>query len=151
MAEISKEKLENGVTVVVTDNSRPVAADRWYVKLLCTVILPVEDGMMKVYPGDSPQLHAMIRQHLGDHLTKDFVQERNFVDEQEKSEVVRELLARIEGNIKGYLASANFPALFLERSCDEARAACLAMIAQPAPDQSGEDDGPADFSACFKD
>ena len=89
--------------------------------------------------------------HIGNKVTKDFVQERNFVDERERNDVTDELLARLDVNIKGYLASENFPARFLDRCCDEARTACLTKIAQPTGAQAGDDDGPADFSACFRD
>ena len=151
MSEIYKEELANGITVRVIDQSRQVAADRWYIKLVCTVSLPVDEGMITVRDDDAPELLAMVRRRLGSEAMQEFVQERNFVDEEEKDEVVAELLARTKGKIKGYLASAKFPASFLVHCCDEARTACLAMINLPAEDQADDDDGPADFSGCFQD
>jgi hypothetical protein len=151
MSEIYKEELANGITARVTDQSRLVAGDRWYIKLVCTVSLPVKEEMIKVRDDDGPELLSMVRTWLGSEINKEFVQERNFVDEQEKNEVVAELLARTKENIKGYLASAKFPAPFLDRCCDEARTACLAEINLPNEEQADDDDGPTDFSGCFQD
>ena len=151
MSEIYKEKLENGVTVLVTDKSRQVAGDRWYIKLLCTATMPVKKEMIKVRADDDPELFAMIRKHIGKNVRKDFIQERNFVDEQEKNDVIGELLARLDDNIKGYLASEKFPARFLDRCYEEARTTCLAIISQPTGEQAVDDDAPADFSSCFRD
>jgi hypothetical protein len=151
MSEIYKEELANGITARVTDKSRQVAGDRWYIKLVCTVILPVAEGMVKVRDDDGPELLTMVRTRLGSEAMKEFVQERNFVDEQEKDEVLAELLVRTKGNIKGYLASAKFPAPFFDRCCDEARTACLAEINLPTEEQADDDDGPTDFSGCFQD
>jgi hypothetical protein len=151
MSEIYKEELANGIMVRVTDKSRRVAGDRWHIKLVCTVSLPVEEGMIKVRDDDDPELLAMIRTLLGSEVMKEFVQERTFVDVQEKDEMVAEMLASTKGNIQGYLASVKFPASFLDRCCDEARTACLTMINQPTDEQAGDVVGPADFSGCFQD
>ena len=151
MSEIYQEKLANGITVRVTDQSRQVAGDRWYIKMVCTASLPVEDGMIKVRDDDDPELLAMVRTRLGSEVMKEFVQERNFVDVQEKGEVMAELLARIKGNIKGYLASPKFPVSFLDRCCDEARTVCLTMINRPTEEEADDTEGPADFSGCFQD
>ena len=145
------EKLDNGISVRVTDQSRQVAGDRWYIKLVCTVSMSVEEGAIKVCDDDGPELLARIREHIGNEASKDFVLERNFVDEREKDDVSDELLIRIKENIKGYLASDKFPSLFLDRCYDEARLVCQNVTDLPVAEQSGEDEGPTDFSDCFRD
>jgi hypothetical protein len=147
-----RKKLDNGVYVQVTDQSRQVAGDRWYIKIVCRITMPIKEGIIKLRgDDDSPELLARISDRIGDEAKKDFVLERNFVDEAIKEEVSEELLSRIKDNIKGYLSMEKFPSHFLDSCYDEARLACQTMTEQPFAEQSGGDEGPADFSGCFKD
>ena len=115
------------------------------------VLLEADRGQFNALCEDNPELLAMVRTRIGSEVIKEFVLERNFVDAREKDEVVAELLTRTKENINGYLASPKFPAPFLDRCCDEARTACLAMINLPTEEQVDDDDGPTDFSGCFQD
>ena len=146
-----RKKLDNGVSVRVADQSRKVAGDRWYIKIVCTASMPIKEGMLKVRGDDDPELNARICKWIGNEASKDFVLERNFVDGREKDDVSDELLTRIKENIKGYLTSDKFPSLFLDRCYDEARLVCQNMTDLPLAEQPGEDEGPTDFSDCFQD
>jgi hypothetical protein len=146
-----RKKLDNGVSVQVTDQSRQIAGDRWYIKIVCSVTMPVKEGMLTDRGGDGPELLTRICDCIGDEARKDFVLERNFVDEREKDDVTDELLARIKENIKGYLSLEKFPSLFLDSCYDEARIRCQCSAGVSLAEQPGDDEGPADFSGCFRD
>jgi hypothetical protein len=40
---ITEKNLENGLILTIVDHSRPVAADRWYVKIVANLRLRAED------------------------------------------------------------------------------------------------------------
>lgn len=151
METITTERLANNLDIVITDQSRLIAADRWYVKIVCEVILPLVDEHFADCAEAEPDLFARIRQRMGHELKMELVQERNFVDAGVREEVGRELLARISGNITSYLAAAPFPARFFAVRYAEAKKACLADLARDIDEPEEEDGGPADFSACFRD
>lgn len=151
MKLVEEKKLDNSLNIIITDHSKVIAADRWYVKIVCTVILPLADKHFADHGDEEPQLLALIRQRLGDELSMDLVQERNFIDAEVREDVSRKLLVRISENMSGYLSSASFPGRFFATRYEEARKSCLLDMAQSA-DKDGEDvDEPADFSACFRD
>ena len=145
------EKLNNGLSAKITDHSRQVAGDRWYINLVCTVTLPVDKELFKNKAEDDPGLFARITDHIGEEIRKDFVLERNFVDDSEKDDVVDDLFARLKDNIKTYLAVEKFPARLFDESYDKARTICLTMTERPQDGSPVDEDGPADFSACFND
>ncbi|MDT8334841.1 MAG: hypothetical protein RQ753_04010 [Desulfurivibrionaceae bacterium] len=153
MKLISEQKLDNSLLVKVIDQSRRVAVDRWYVKVVCEVKLLLTDGHFAMCPADDdPERLSAIRQLLGDAIVMEIVQERNFVDEAARDKVRQDLVNRLSENISDYLASDSFPARFFAiryRQAEKLRR----METAPPRDQFNEveDDGPADFSACFRD
>ena len=114
MELIEEKKLANSLGIKITDHSKVIAADRWYVKIVCTVILPLTDKHFADHADEEPQLCALIRRRMGDELSMDLVQERNFIDAEVREEVSRELLARISENMTGYLAAESFPGRFFD-------------------------------------
>jgi hypothetical protein len=100
---------------------------------------------------EEPQLRALIRRRMGDELSMDLIQERNFIDEGVREEVSRELLARIFENMTGYLSAESFPGRFFDMRYEEAKKACLVDLARGDDNHADDDDEPADFSACFRD
>jgi hypothetical protein len=151
MELIEEKKLANSLNIKITDHSRLIAADRWYVKVVCTVFMTITDKHFADRHGDEPKLFSLIRGRMGDELSMDLVQERNFIDADVREEISRELLARISENMTGYLASASFPGRFFDIRYEEARKACLVDLARGEDNRGDDDDEPADFSACFRD
>ncbi|MFO7606531.1 MAG: hypothetical protein R6W72_09560 [Desulfurivibrionaceae bacterium] len=153
MKIISEHNLDNSLCIKITDQSRRIAADRWYIKMVCEVKMPLTDeNLEKVRSDDRPENFSAIRRLLGDEITMELVQERNFIDEAARHEVISGMLASIDENISGYLSSASFPARFFGLRYRQAKKPSQ-METVPPGDQPGEaeDDGPADFSACFSD
>lgn len=151
MELIEERKLANGLNIKITDHSRLIAADRWYVKIVCSVVMPLTEQHFSGCLDAEPELLASIRQQMGDELTMDLVQERNFVDEAVKEDVSQELLARIAENMTGYLAADSFPTRFFDMRYQETKKSCLVDLARVGDSSTNDDDEPADFAACFTD
>ena len=151
MEPIIEKKLVNSLNIRITDHSRMIAADRWYVKIICEVILTLTDEHFADCHGDEPELLSLIRRRMGSALNMELAQERNFVDAEVREEVSQELLARISDNMTVYLSAESFPARFFAIRYEEAKEACLVDMARGVDNLEEEDDGPTDFSACFRD
>ncbi len=153
MKLISEQNLDNSLCIKITDQSRRIAADRWYIKMVCEVKMSLTDEHLeKIRADEGPELFSAIRRLLGDEITMELVQERNFIDEAARQEIGSGMLASIDDNISGYLASASFPARFFGLRYRQAKKLSQ-METVPPGDEPGEEEeeGPADFSACFSD
>lgn len=141
--------LGNGVTFTISEHSRPIAADRWYVKVVGVITLaPAAEHWAGIAEPD-PTLLALVQRHLGDELEHRLIKERNFIAAVDKEEVVGELVAKLTENIGGYLAGEDFPARFLAMKYRQAREVCrLAMVREATSGDEAEE--PVDFSHCFK-
>ncbi len=151
MEPILEKTLTNDLNVKITDHSRLIAADRWYIKIVCEVSLTLGGDHFADCREDDPELFGLIRHRIGDVIRMELVQERNFVDTAVKEDIVRELLTRISENMTGYLSSESFPGRLFDMRYDEARKACLVDLARGDDNYEAGDDEPADFSACFRD
>ncbi|MDH4322173.1 MAG: hypothetical protein OEV73_11840, partial [Desulfobulbaceae bacterium] len=100
--------------------------------------------------GDS-ELQALVRERLGESVSLILDRERYFIAADEKETVVTELVAQIEENLLGYLGDPSFPQkLFLRRYEEMCKQCALERLQRPVAVED-DDDGPADFSACFRD
>ncbi|MFN2367134.1 MAG: hypothetical protein ABR523_11850 [Desulfurivibrionaceae bacterium] len=153
MKIVSEQNLDNSLCIRITDQSRRIAADRWYIKMVCEVKMPLTDEHLeKMRADEGPEQFSAIRRLLGDEITMELVQERNFVDEAARQDVISGMLASIDENISGYLASASFPARFFGLRYRQAKKLSQLETVVPGDEpREDEDDGPADFSACFFD
>jgi hypothetical protein len=152
MKIISEQKLDNSLCVKITDQSRRVAGDRWYIKVVCEVRLFLTDRYFETRQQDGPEQLFAIRRLLGDEIGMELVQERNFIDAAARPEVVSGMLASVAENISGYLSSDAFPArLFAIRYGEAKKLSQAEMILNRDEREETDDEGPADFSACFRD
>lgn len=134
----------------VEDASRQVAGDRFNIRLICKLTVPIRDlwfsGMT-----ECPDTVMIIRKRLGETLEFQIEKQRNFVAESEKDEIVAELVGQIHTNLGEYLSSDRFPEkLFAARYKEEKEKAARAEFDEVIDSQE-EDEGPADFSSCFVD
>lgn len=144
-----EKKLGNGVALTITEQSRVIAADRWYVKVVGVVSLPLTAAAWAEIEEVDPALRARVRRHLGEVLEHRLVKDRNFVDGAVKEAVVKELVAQLLETVGGYLEVEAFPARLLASKYREAREICRVEL--------GREEGaiidaeePADFSHCFR-
>lgn len=143
-------KLPNGIRVTFYDMSKRLAADRWLVKVRCEAVLalaPEDYGII-----DDLELLDALKQKFAGGVTHTIVRERNFIDEREKDAICQELLSQLEENAFVYLGGERFPASLLEKKIGDFRKEFeLERKRSAVAGAVDEDDGPADFSACFRD
>lgn len=148
---IESRTLDNGITVSIFDLGKQVAADRWYIKILCRLELPVADDRLSAAGLHGPELEAF-RQRFNGVLVHEFAKERHFVDDRLKDEVIAELVATLNRNSMNYVANPVFADNLVQQKVE--------MVKQELKVRQGldmvehdmdDDEGPADFSACFRD
>ncbi len=149
MEVLLEKKLGNGVAFTIIEQSRVIAADRWYVKVVGVVALPLTDAAYAGIAEEDSALLAMVQRHLGETLEHRLVRDRNFVDGAVKDEVVKELVTQLLETVGAYLEVEAFPARLLASKYREARDICrIERGRDGAVGVSAEE--PADFSHCFR-
>ena len=151
MQFIKDKKLANGLMLTFTDCSKPLVADRWFVKMQGEVKFPLTDAAWPEDTGDDPDLLAMIKEQLGDSVSYILCKERNFVAADEKETILEDLVNQVEKNLVGYLSDPSFPQKLFTRHYEETKQKCMVERQQPPLPINDEDDSAADFSACFRD
>jgi len=144
-----QKNLDNGLSFIISDHSRPIAADRWYVKVVGVISLPLTDAVWASIDEADPALLAAVRCHLGAVLEHRLVKDRNFVAADVKQEVVSELVVQLVATIGAYLDIEVFPARLLAHKYQEAREICR-LARRQEQSVSGAAEEPADFSHCFR-
>lgn len=152
MKQIEQRKLANGFVLTVNDYSRVVAADRWLVKIRCEIEIPVREDFFAALAEQDPELLGEVRAQMGGVLVFASEQERNFIDASEKDRVRQDLVEQMLAPLHAYLANPKFPAKLFNKRYTELKNRCLAERHYRQQRVSDDDDeGPADFSACFHD
>ena len=134
-----------GVRISFHDESRPVAGDRWFVRLVCRIEVPVLESDLPVENGEGEAL----REALGRSVGVEFIRERNFIAAPEKEAVLHGLLADLERHAIPYLDNEALAGRLVRRRLAELGSRRCGMVALPAREPD-DDPGPADFSACFR-
>lgn len=148
MKILLEKKLANGLSFTVTEHSRVIAADRWYVKVVGVISLPLTDAAVAAIVDDEPLLQSRVRRYLGETVEHQLVKDRNFVDDAAKDEVVKELVAQLLETVSAYLEVEAFPARLLASKYREAREICRVEMGREES-VSVDADEPDDFSHCF--
>ena len=151
-SELVKEKqLSNGMRLSFFDESKIMTGDRLLVRLCCRALLPLRDEDFAVLAQDDPGLLEYLRKKSNGNLIFTTVKERLFVDEKEHQEIFAELLESLESNTLDYLASPSFPEKLLASRFEEFSREYQIKKELDMLVEEEEDDGPADFSDCFRD
>ena len=149
MSVIIEKKLANGLNLSISDQSRPVAADRWQVRVVCSLVLPVRPEAHTGLETGDPELGRLTGEGLGDRLEHFLIRERNFVDQAVKDEVVGALATQLQDLVCRYLEGDAFPARLVAAKCRELGELRALERARDALNRE-EDNEPADFSHCFR-
>ncbi|MFO7838488.1 MAG: hypothetical protein R6X08_03165 [Desulfosalsimonadaceae bacterium] len=98
--------LENGLFLKLYDASRRFAGDRWLVKLIARIPIPVDE----VWQQTSEELPsaAAVKELLGDTLVFEQEKTRNFIDEQEKEEILQSMTEEFFRHALAYLGRPEF-------------------------------------------
>jgi len=115
---ISSHELKNGLTLTFMDESRKIAADRWYVRVWVTIDIPLEikwftDGSMN--DGDFDR----IAEALGEKVVFSQKKERNFVSDNDKKQVVQDICKGTMETGLAYMGSDSFAAKFILKAYAE--------------------------------
>jgi len=146
---LAEKRLGNGVVFTITEHSRVIAADRWYVKVVGGVTMVLTDRAFAGIVEEDPALLARVRRQLGDTVEHQLVRDRNFVDAAVKEAVVKELVAQLLETVGAYLYVEAFPARLLASKYREAREICLVELGREES-AAADPEEPADFSHCFR-
>lgn len=145
-----EKNLTNGMRVTFFDESKKVAADRWLVRIRCEAVLLPADEM---FPNDAEaELRREFMEKYGAGVRHVIIKERNFIDERDRDAVRDDLLRQLLDNAFAYLGGARFPGSLLEKKFTDFRQEReLARRMSELTGDEEDEDGPADFSFCFRD
>ena len=145
--------LPNGITVTFYDLSRKVAADRWLVKVKCEADFEVGEQLFASI--NDAKLAVALQEDGANRMRHQLFRERNFIDAREKDAVLHDLFTKLHENAITYMGSELFLRRLFEKKVEAFKLENRIQeeIRRQAALAEGEDDddGPADFSACFKD
>ncbi len=151
---IEQRSLENNMTLTVYDQSKKMAGDRWLIKIVCEAELPVDEGFFSRLSEADLALQAEVREAMAGSVKFSATKERTFIAETERATLVKRMVADILTNMVAYMNRPEFPERLFARKYEELRLACsTARHYRSLPDKEHDgdaDEGPADFSACFK-
>jgi len=151
---IEQRSLENNMTLTVYNQSKKMAGDRWLIKIICEAELPVGEEFFSRLSETDLALQAEVREAMAGSVKFSATKERTFIAETERASLVELMVADILTNMVTYMNRPEFPEKLFARKYEELRTACsTARHYRGLPDEEHDgdaDDGPADFSACFK-
>jgi hypothetical protein len=113
---IARHPLPNGLTLEFWDHSRPVAGDRFFIRLEARIAIPVQADTLP--PELKPHAPQVIRA-LGEELIFSQQDERNFIAASEAPVILKDMQDRILALAPGYFGHADFAARFIRRKFAE--------------------------------
>ena len=94
------------------DESKKIAGDRWYVRVWVTINIPVEKKWFADFSLDDAQFEQITRV-LGGEVVFRRKKERNFIGDDVKTQVIREICDRTLETGQAYMGSDAFAAKFI--------------------------------------
>ena len=111
-------QLKNGLTLLCWDQSKKIAADRWYVCVMVKITIPVEKKWFGNHPVDEKKF-GEIRSDLGDAVVFQQKKERHFISDDKKDQIVKEICNTTEETGMKYLGHDDFAAKYILKVFDE--------------------------------
>jgi hypothetical protein len=105
------------------DQSRKIAADRWFIRIVLRIGIPVEKKWFEENAAVDRVPFQKIRQCLGNDVVFEQVRERNFVSQEEKDAVSREICNRSVGIAATYCGRMDFPGRYILQCYHQKQAA----------------------------
>lgn len=109
---IKTVELNNDLKLEFYDISRKLAGDRWYVGVIARVDVPVTDSLL-MHSKFSPYSGKEIKTALGETVRFQQKQERNFIGELEKDDLMNSLVDSFIQSSKTYLSHPEFSIKFV--------------------------------------
>lgn len=109
---ITTHRLDNGLDIHFVDQSRQIAADRWYVCVRVQMSIPIEKRWFEHHPVDDREFQH-IRQTLGDSVLFEQKKERNFISDDEKNAIIDAICSNTMKTAKHYLGHGDFATKYI--------------------------------------
>lgn len=133
---IRRQRLENGIEVILYDHSRNMTPDRWLVDLLCEASIPIDDSFWETAAREDPEHLPGIRKMLGESLVFASNRKRSFLDTGERDSVLGEMVQQVYSSMLEYLKRPDFPQRLFIKKYNDAR---QKLLLQQAMDRIAED------------
>ncbi|OGR30936.1 MAG: hypothetical protein A2139_09635 [Desulfobacca sp. RBG_16_60_12] len=113
---LDRHPLDNGLTLEFWDHSRPVAGDRWFVRLEARIAIDVR---AETLPPELKAYAAPVAEALGEEIFFCHTEERNFIAASEAPGLLKDMHERILALAPGYFGHADFAARFIRKKVAE--------------------------------
>jgi len=113
--------LENGLTVYLVDQSRPIVGGRWQVQLLVRVPLEPQAAHFEKFPDPSEAFREFTSLAADTPLEFQIVKVRNFIDESRLQETLEQMKDDFTRSALEYLKKPGFAASFILKKFEELR------------------------------
>jgi hypothetical protein len=113
---LDRHPLANGLTLELWGHSRPLAGDRWFVRLEARIAIPVR---AETLPPELQAQAALVLEALGEEIIFSQAEERNFIAASHAPVLLREMQDRVLALAQGYFGHAEFPARFIRKKFAE--------------------------------
>ena len=111
-------RLDNGLDLQLLDDSKQIAADRWYVCVRVKMNIPIEKRWFDHHPLDDLQFQH-IRRELGDSVLFEQKKERNFISNDQKATIIKEICDSTIETAKQYFNYSDFAAKYIIKQYKE--------------------------------
>jgi hypothetical protein len=109
---LDRHPLANGLSLELWDHSRPLAGDRWFVRLEARIAIPVRAETLP--PQLKPQA-AQVVAALGEEIIFTQEEARNFIAASQAPALLQDMQDRVLALARGYFGHADFAARFIRR------------------------------------
>lgn len=113
--------LENGLTVYLVDQSRPLVGGRWQVQLRVRVPLEVKAAYFEKFPNPSEAFHEFVALAGDTPLEFQIVKVRNFIDQKRLKDTLEQMKADFTKSALGYLKKPGFAESYILKKFEELR------------------------------
>ena len=105
-------QLKNGLRLQCWDQSKKIAADRWYICVILNITIPVEKNWFDNHPVDEKKF-GQIRSELGNSVVYQQKKERHFISDDIKDQIVNQICYTAEETGMKYLGHDDFAAKYI--------------------------------------
>lgn len=115
---ITTQRLDNGLNLTFFDQSKQIAKDRWYVCVMVQMNIPIEKKWFDHHLVDDLEFQDM-RHVLGDTILFEQKKERNFISDDQKNNIIKEICDNTEEIAKCYFSLNDFAAKYIMKQYTE--------------------------------
>jgi hypothetical protein len=111
---VEEVKLANGLSLFIYDQSRPLAGDRWLVKLLLFIPVRIKPQHFSHLP-DADKAYGAFVESVGETIAMQQERLRNFIDREEVSQTLRQIKEEVLATTLAYVSNSDFEARFVAK------------------------------------